>query len=95
MERLVGVPVLVENDATAAVIGERLYGVARGLSSFVYLFLGGGIGAGMFLDGHLYRGSRANAGEIDLTKVAKTFNIDASTDMAFRVVGRQAQPMIQ
>lgn len=64
LERLVGVPVLVENDATAAAIGERLYGVARGLSSFVYLFLGGGIGAGMFLDGHLYRGSRANAGEI-------------------------------
>lgn len=64
LERHVGVPVLVENDATAAAIGERLYGVARGLGSFVYLFLGGGIGAGMFLDGHLYRGSRANAGEI-------------------------------
>lgn len=64
LQRLAGVPVLVENDATAAAIGERLYGVARGLSSFVYLFLGGGIGAGMFLDGHLYRGSRNNAGEI-------------------------------
>ncbi len=62
--KLLGVPVLVENDATAAAIGERLYGVARGLNSFVYLFLGGGIGAGMFLDGHLYRGSRSNAGEI-------------------------------
>ncbi|MBW9113361.1 ROK family transcriptional regulator [Rhizobium cauense] len=61
---LVGVPVLVENDATAAAIGERLHGVARALSSFVYLFLGGGIGAGMFLDGHVYRGSRHNAGEI-------------------------------
>ncbi|MFB2608401.1 ROK family protein, partial [Rhizobium phaseoli] len=58
--------VLVENDATAAAIGERLHGVARGLASFVYLFLagGGGIGAGMFLDGHLYKGSRNNAGEI-------------------------------
>ncbi|MBL0372165.1 ROK family transcriptional regulator [Rhizobium sp. KVB221] len=64
LHNLVGVPVLVENDATAAAIGERLYGVARGLNSFVYLFLGGGIGAGMFLDGHLYRGSRNNAGEI-------------------------------
>lgn len=64
LETLIGMPVLVENDAAAAAIGERLYGVARGLSSFVYLFLGGGIGAGLFLDGHLYRGSRANAGEI-------------------------------
>ncbi|EJL53810.1 transcriptional regulator/sugar kinase [Rhizobium sp. CF122] len=61
---LISAPVLIENDATAAAIGERLYGVARGLSSFVYLFLGGGIGAGMFLDGHLYKGSRSNAGEI-------------------------------
>ncbi|CCM78631.1 ROK family transcriptional regulator [Rhizobium mesoamericanum] len=64
LAELTGVPVLIENDATAAAIGERLYGVARGLSSFVYLFLGGGIGAGMFLDGHLYKGSRNNAGEI-------------------------------
>ncbi|MBX5089994.1 ROK family transcriptional regulator [Rhizobium lentis] len=66
LEQRVRVPVLVENDATAAAIGERLHGVARGLSSFVYLFLagGGGIGAGMFLDGHLYKGSRNNAGEI-------------------------------
>jgi predicted NBD/HSP70 family sugar kinase len=66
LERRVKVPVLVENDATAAAIGERLHGVARGFGSFVYLFLagGGGIGAGMFLDGHLYKGSRNNAGEI-------------------------------
>ncbi|MBX4970751.1 ROK family transcriptional regulator [Rhizobium binae] len=66
LEQRVKMPVLVENDATAAAIGERLHGVARGLSSFVYLFLagGGGIGAGMFLDGHLYKGSRNNAGEI-------------------------------
>lgn len=66
LEQRVKVPVLVENDATAAAIGERLHGVARGFASFVYLFLagGGGIGAGMFLDGHLYKGSRNNAGEI-------------------------------
>ncbi|MBY5360341.1 ROK family transcriptional regulator [Rhizobium leguminosarum] len=66
LEQRVKVPVLVENDATAAAIGERLHGVARGLGSFVYLFLagGGGVGAGMFLDGHLYKGSRNNAGEI-------------------------------
>ncbi|OWV70590.1 ROK family transcriptional regulator [Rhizobium sp. R634] len=66
LEERVKVPVLVENDATAAAIGERLHGVARGLASFVYLFLagGGGIGAGMFLDGHLYKGSRNNAGEM-------------------------------
>jgi len=64
LERLTGIPVTVENDATAAAIGERLYGVARNLSSFVYLFIGPGLGAGLFLDGHLYKGTRHNAGEI-------------------------------
>ena len=64
LQRLTGIPVTVENDATAAAIGERLYGVARNLSSFVYLFIGTGLGAGLFLDGHLYKGSRHNAGEI-------------------------------
>ncbi|HEV2507718.1 MAG TPA: ROK family transcriptional regulator [Mesorhizobium sp.] len=64
LERLTGLPVTFENDATAAAIGERLYGVARNLASFVYLFIGTGLGAGLFLDGHLYKGSRHNAGEI-------------------------------
>jgi len=56
--------VLVENDANAAAIAERLYGVARNLQSFVYLFVGIGLGSGLFLNGSLYRGSSRNAGEI-------------------------------
>jgi len=64
LQRLTGIPVTVENDATAAAIGERLYGVARNLNSFVYLFIGTGLGAGLFLNGHLYKGSRHNAGEV-------------------------------
>jgi predicted NBD/HSP70 family sugar kinase len=62
--RRTGLPVIVENDATAAAIGERLHGVARRLDSFVYLFIGTGLGAGLFLDGHLFKGSAHNAGEI-------------------------------
>jgi predicted NBD/HSP70 family sugar kinase len=64
LKNLTGIPVTVENDATAAAIGERLHGVARNLDSFVYLFIGTGLGAGLFLDGHLYKGSGHNAGEI-------------------------------
>jgi predicted NBD/HSP70 family sugar kinase len=62
--RRAGLPVIVENDATAAAIGERLHGVARRLDSFVYLFIGTGLGAGLFLGGHLFKGSAHNAGEI-------------------------------
>jgi predicted NBD/HSP70 family sugar kinase len=59
-----GLPVLLENDANASAIGERLYGVARNLRSFVYMFVGIGLGAGIFLDGRLYKGISGNAGEI-------------------------------
>ena len=59
-----GLTAIVENDATAAAIGERLHGVARRMASFVYLFIGTGLGAGLILDGQLYRGSAHNAGEI-------------------------------
>lgn len=62
-ERL-GMPVLVENDASAATIGERLYGAGRGLSSFAYIWIGMGLASGLVIDGQLYRGSQRNAGEI-------------------------------
>lgn len=59
-----GLPVLVENDATAAAMGERLYGVAGGLKDFGYLFVGHGLGSGLYLDNRLYSGHWRNAGEI-------------------------------
>lgn len=57
-------PVLMENDATAAAMGERLYGIAGGLRDFVYLFVGHGFGSGFYLDNRLYSGHWRNAGEI-------------------------------
>lgn len=64
LERRTGLPVILENDATAAAIGEHLYGVAREARSFVFLFIGTGIGAGLFLDGNIYKGRNHNAGEV-------------------------------
>jgi predicted NBD/HSP70 family sugar kinase len=59
-----GFPVIVGNDATAAAIGENLDGVARDLRSFVYLYLGEGIGGGIFVDDRPLTGAFGNAGEI-------------------------------
>ncbi|WP_110685049.1 ROK family transcriptional regulator [Salinicola aestuarinus] len=59
-----GLPVLIENDAAAACMGERLFGVAGELHHFVHLLIGSGLGAGIHLDNHLYTGHRNNAGEI-------------------------------
>ncbi len=58
------VPVFIENDAVAAAIGEHHYGAARGINNFVMLYLDEGLGAGLFLNGHLFKGAFSNAGEI-------------------------------
>lgn len=59
-----GQQVVVENDATAAVVGERLYGAGRQLSNFCYLYFGVGLGLGIIQDGRPLRGAFGNAGEI-------------------------------
>ncbi|MFC7099175.1 ROK family transcriptional regulator [Nonomuraea rubra] len=56
-------PVTVDNDATAAAIGERWAGIARSAPGFAYLYLGTGIGGGLILDNQVYRGSSLNAAE--------------------------------
>lgn len=61
-------PVLIENDANAAVVGEVFYGSARGHRNVIYITLSTGIGGGFFLDGRLYRGSVGFAGEVGHTK---------------------------
>nr|SBO98313.1 Transcriptional regulator/sugar kinase [Nonomuraea gerenzanensis] len=56
-------PVTVDNDATAAAIGERWAGIARSAPGLAYLYLGTGIGGGLILDNQVYRGSSLNAAE--------------------------------
>jgi predicted NBD/HSP70 family sugar kinase len=58
-----GVDVFLENDATAAALGERLNGVARDAADFFYVFVGEGIGGGLVMRGEPYRGASGNAGE--------------------------------
>lgn len=61
------VPVIVENDVNAGLYGEQQFGAARGYRHVVGIFLGTGVGGGLILDGHLYRGSTGAAGEIGHT----------------------------
>lgn len=60
-----GLPVWVENDASAAAMGEALYGQGRRFSNFVYVYIAAGIGGGLILDRHLMRGANGNAGELE------------------------------
>jgi predicted NBD/HSP70 family sugar kinase len=56
-------PVLVEKDGTAAAIGERWIGRSARSRDFAYLYMGTGVGSGLILNGSIYRGGTANAGE--------------------------------
>lgn len=63
-ERL-GVPVLAENDANLAALGEAVAGAGRGHGSLAYVKLGAcAIGMGLVLDGRIHRGASGFAGEL-------------------------------
>ncbi|GBQ10026.1 ROK family transcriptional regulator [Swaminathania salitolerans] len=56
-------PVLVENDGTAAALAEARLGKGRDTGSFAYLYLAEGVGGGVILEGRAWRGAHGNAGE--------------------------------
>jgi glucokinase len=64
MSERLGLPVVVDNDANAALLAESRFGAAREVSHAVLVALGTGIGSGLLLDGRIYRGSRGLGAEI-------------------------------
>lgn len=58
------IPTFVENDVNLAAFGEKWFGVGQEAQSLVCVFIGTGIGAGLILNGELYRGHHYAAGEI-------------------------------
>ena len=64
LEEILGCPVMIENDANAAAMGELTMGNAATHENFVYLYLSEGIGSGLIVNGELYRGHAGNAGEV-------------------------------
>jgi len=69
LTRPLGRPVILENDANAAAMGEMWQGTARGQSTIVCVTLGTGVGGGIILDGKLWHGVNDSAGEIGHTCV--------------------------
>lgn len=58
------VPAFLCNDANACALAEWQHGAGRGTRSMAFLTFGTGLGAGLILDGRLYRGARGMAGEV-------------------------------
>lgn len=64
-----GVPAYLENDATAAAMGEAMFGAGRGVDCFVYFTISTGIGGGIIIDGKPYRGYGDKSGEFGHMKI--------------------------
>ena len=65
------VPVRIEHDAKAGALAEWRFGAGRGSRNMIFLTLGTGLGAGMILNGRLYRGTNDSAGEVGHMRVSK------------------------
>jgi glucokinase-like ROK family protein len=58
------IPVMVDNDANLGALAEAAFGAGRDAGDLIYLKVSSGIGAGLILNGRLYRGSSGLAGEL-------------------------------
>ena len=79
--------VLVDNDVNWATIAEHNSGVAQGLANFIYVYIGDGMGAGLFIDGAVRRGSHGLAGEIGFIKDES--GLDLTQRLAAEGFGRE------
>jgi glucokinase len=64
VERELNLPVYVDNDASAAALGEKWRGAAKTMNNFVFLALGTGVGAGVVVNGRIHRVYHSAAGEV-------------------------------
>jgi predicted NBD/HSP70 family sugar kinase len=64
LSRELGSPVLLDNDVNVMALGEQHTGVARSAAAFLFVKIGTGVGCGIVVDRHLYRGADGCAGDI-------------------------------
>jgi len=64
-EKRLNIPTFVENDANAAVLGEKWLGLDRDVRHMLYMF--SGVGTGVLINGEIYRGSTGAAGELGIS----------------------------
>ncbi|HUX67254.1 MAG TPA: ROK family protein [Terriglobales bacterium] len=64
LERRLRTPVILENDANAAALGEKWVGAGREVSGLCMLTVGTGIGGGLILNGRIWHGMAGMAGEL-------------------------------
>ena len=66
LEARIGLPVIIDNDANCAGLGEAWLGAGKNYQNFILLTLGTGVGGAIFLNGKLFTGRIGSAGELGL-----------------------------
>jgi predicted NBD/HSP70 family sugar kinase len=77
----IDLPVYLQNNATAAAIGENWYGVGQYARNFFYIYFGIGLGGGLIIDGQPYQGFNGNAGAFGYTPITDLDNEGNCTSM--------------
>ena len=71
LEKQIGLPVVVENDANAAAWGEFRFGAAADADDLLLVTVGTGVGGGVVIDGELFRGAFGVGGEVGHVRVVR------------------------
>ena len=71
VEKELGVPAFLCNDADACALAEWQYGAGKGCKHMIFLTFGTGLGAGLILNGQLYTGANNFAGEVGHIRLDK------------------------
>jgi Transcriptional regulator/sugar kinase len=102
LQKLWGLPVSINNDAELGVLGEWASGAGRTERNLVYIKIGTGIGAGLFMDGKIYHGVTGSAGEIGHLTIDENGPICACGNQGClealaggRAIAQQAQQAVQ
>ncbi|MDY6094498.1 MAG: ROK family glucokinase [Candidatus Enteromonas sp.] len=64
LEKTMGIPARITNDANAGALGEAIFGAAKGKKNVILITLGTGVGGGLILDGKLFEGNQSKGAEL-------------------------------
>ncbi|HEY0457490.1 MAG TPA: ROK family protein [Verrucomicrobiae bacterium] len=71
VQTLAEAPVVVDNDANIAALGEALHGAGKSFNPVFYITLGSGVGGGLVVDGKIYHGAHPGEAEIGHVRLDK------------------------
>lgn len=69
LAKCLGLPICVDNNVRTMALAEAMFGAAQEVNTLAFVYARVGVGAGFVMEGNIYRGSRAGAGEIGHTTI--------------------------